>query len=505
MRHPPAAPRGLGALLALLLFPGGALGAWHVAPGGSDDSGDGTAGKPWRTVGYALGAIPGDAGGELRLAEGDYPAFETTRAFTAPILIAGAQSGTSPLSRIAGTSVLSGASGLRLQGLLLGGDSAGTGLRLAGGTSLSEIVRCRVVGALELIGAERVRVEDTPAGVIRVLGGHDLVLRRVVAGGLAVGEGARALVVDAAVLAGTVVLQGTGPVRDVWILNSLLAPPAGSVALSLDGTLGLLISNAVIWNPSLASAAVSVAGGAPTGAIVNTVIASADGTLPAVYGPAGASAGGLVLRSNVYFNAEAALPSGGFHVPGDEPGGQVVDPAFEAPATTGSPTLAWLDGFGPRTGSPLVDAGLDVGALALPTGLSGLLAAYGRGGAAEPWWSAVSPGWTDAFGASRPQGSGWDVGLAEGVGAPDIAEPTLSAGDLTIGEFSVHVVSDEVVGGAGSVPALLAPPKHDEATCGAGGGRPAPAVGTSLALMLLLFGALRHHGRRRPSRAKLRE
>lgn len=77
-------------LLCLLLSSGTALGAtWHVATDGSDGSGDGSAGEPWATIGYAVNTgIPAEGGHTVLVHDGEYLGTQyISRGFASPVVV----------------------------------------------------------------------------------------------------------------------------------------------------------------------------------------------------------------------------------------------------------------------------------------------------------------------------------------------------------------------------------------------------------------------------------
>jgi hypothetical protein len=97
----------------------------HVAPQGSDSSGDGSADRPWRTLRHAADrATPGTA---IRLAPGDYP----------------------------GGTYIENLQGTPEAPVMLGGPPGGTRPRILGGTNGIQLSRCRfvVLHDLEVTGA----------------------------------------------------------------------------------------------------------------------------------------------------------------------------------------------------------------------------------------------------------------------------------------------------------------------------------------------------------------
>ena len=64
-----------------------AAGTWYLSPTGSDSNGDGSRGRPWKTIGYAADTIPDD-GSTIALLDGLYePPQSVGRQFHGPCLI----------------------------------------------------------------------------------------------------------------------------------------------------------------------------------------------------------------------------------------------------------------------------------------------------------------------------------------------------------------------------------------------------------------------------------
>jgi hypothetical protein len=124
--------RGLVLTLGLLGWTSGtcAAGTWYLAPVGNDSNGDGSRGRPWKTIGCATGRIPDD-GSTIVLLDGLYEQSQSVeRQFHRPCVVRAQTPGHARLRSPAGSNRLLscyGAANVTFRGLELFGSGATQG------------------------------------------------------------------------------------------------------------------------------------------------------------------------------------------------------------------------------------------------------------------------------------------------------------------------------------------------------------------------------------------
>ncbi len=411
---------------------------FYCSPSGSDSPQAGSAEKPWKTVGYALGRLAPAGGATLVLADGNYGKLSGGWKFEAPVTVRARNRLKAGMSRL----TLSGAKNITFEGIVFdrkSAESAKNVVHLHYGTSYCTFRDCVIThggggydntDALKLNArTHHILIEDNVIfdgtdEEVDILGDvHDLVFRRNVIYQSKVRK-AEALVsnkrntyrvmFDGNLFANLNPEASNGALRfggsqhkgqeshTLIALGNLFVNTQGRGAMTFVGAKQCLVAGNVFINHDDArTGAVAIYTNYPKDGIANDELflihnvfynARKPWTQP-VFAFLAALPKKWRIEGNLYWNAGKAVPKDERHDPSTEKGALLKDPLFVVGPgkLTGRPSREWFKGLRLRKDSPFHKNAVDLGKLKLPEGLKRFLEDY-RTGRRDPWYRAIRAG-----------------------------------------------------------------------------------------------------------------